>query len=213
MDLEGIGRRPGPAHRRAVSRERTADAGVESNGRLTASTAVLLLVLLAAEGVTIVSVRSLLALHVFIGMLLIPPVLVKMASTGWRFVRYYRGAPAYRRKGPPPALLRVLGPGVVVLTVVMFASGVALLFGWKSLVVSMLFVHKASFVLWFVAMTVHVLGHIVETTRLAPLDWARRTRREVAGASARQWGLAASLVVGVMLGVLMLGPASHYHHL
>ena len=56
--------------------------------------------LLAAEGVTILWVRELLTPHVFIGMVLVPPVLLKVARTGWRFARYYRGAPAYRRKGP-----------------------------------------------------------------------------------------------------------------
>ena len=57
---------------------------------------------------------------------MIPPAVLKIASTGWRFVRYYAGAPAYRRKGPPPVLLRLLGPVVVILTVVLLASGVAL---------------------------------------------------------------------------------------
>ena len=48
--------------------ERRADAGVAANARLTASDAVvLLLVLLAAEGVTILRVRELLTPHVFIG--------------------------------------------------------------------------------------------------------------------------------------------------
>ena len=84
--------------------QRRADAGVAANARLTASNAVVLLVLLAAEGVTILRVRDLLTPHVFIGMVLVPPVLLKMASTGWRFARYYRGVPAYQRKGPPPLL-------------------------------------------------------------------------------------------------------------
>ena len=66
--------------------------------------------------------------------------------------------------------------------------------------------------LWFGAMTIHVLGHLVETARLAPKDWLRRTRHDVAGATARQWALAASLVAGVILGVVMLGPAAHYRH-
>ena len=87
----------------------------------------MLLALLAAEGVTILRVRALLTPHVFIGMVLIPPVLLKVASTGWRFARYYRGTPAYRRKGPPLLLLRLLGPVVVILTVVLLASGVGLL--------------------------------------------------------------------------------------
>ena len=52
-----------------------------------------LLVLLAAEGVTILRVHQLLSPHVFIGVVLIPPVLLKVASTTRRFARYYAGAP------------------------------------------------------------------------------------------------------------------------
>jgi hypothetical protein len=172
-----------------------------------------LLVLLAVEGVTVVRVRGLLSLHVFIGMVLVPPVLLKIGSTSWRFARYYFGAPAYRRKGPPPALLRILGPAVVILTVVVLASGIGLVIAPHSLRHSLIFLHKASFVLWFGSMTVHVLGHVIDTARLAPRDWVRRTRGDVAGASARQWTLAASLIAGAVLGVTMLGPTAHYHHL
>jgi hypothetical protein len=67
--------------------EPRADAGVAANARLTATNAVVLPMLLAAEGVTILRVRELLMPHVFIGMVLIPPVLLKVASTEWRFAR------------------------------------------------------------------------------------------------------------------------------
>jgi hypothetical protein len=59
-------------------------------------------------------------------------------------------------------------------------------------------------------MTIHVLGHVVETAWLAPRDWVGRTRRDVAGAGARRWAMAASLVAGAGLGILMLGPTSRY---
>jgi hypothetical protein len=190
--------------------------GVQSNSRLTAAVGALLLVLLAAEGLTLLRVRSLLTPHVFIGMLLIPPVLLKTASTGWRFVRYYRGSPEYRHKGPPPLLLRVLGPAVIVLTATVLASGVALVFGPHAWRHRMLVVHKASFVLWFGAMTIHVLGHVVETARVAPLDWLRRTRSDVSGATARQWAVAASLAAGAILGAVSISAAHRYvpglHH-
>jgi hypothetical protein len=185
--------------------ERRADGGVASNARLTASNAAVLLVLLAAEGATILRVRQLVSPHVFIGTLLIPPVLVKIGSTGYRFVRYYQGAPAYRRKGPPALLLRLLGPVVVILTLVLLASGVALLYASPAWSGQLLFVHKASFVLWFFAMTAHVLGHLAEVARLAPRDWLRRTRRDVRGAGGRQWLIAASLVAGALLGLALLG--------
>lgn len=186
------------------------ERGVEGNSRLTAGAGALIFVLLAAEGVTILSVRGLLSAHVFIGMLLIPPVLVKTASTGWRIFRYYTGSPAYVRKGPPPPLLRLLGPAVVVLTVAVLASGVALVLLPASSQRLLLQVHKASFVLWFAVTAVHVLGHLLETARLAPADWVRRSRRQVAGAGTRQWLLVASVVIGAILGAVMLSPTSHY---
>jgi hypothetical protein len=194
-------------------REASSEGGVEANARLTAGAAAVLLLLLAVEGVTVLRVRALLSLHVFIGMVLVPPVLLKIGSTTWRFARYYWGSPAYRRKGPPPRVLRVLGPAVVILTVILLASGVGLVIGPHSERHTLLFIHKASFILWFGVMTIHVLGHLIDTARVAPLDWARRTRRDVAGATARQWGLAVSVVVGAGLGAVMLGPAAHYHHL
>jgi len=200
MSAGAAGTRPagGPRHRRARRRD-----GPEANARLTGATALILLVLLAAEGFTILGVGRLLTPHVFIGMVLVGPILLKTASTLWRFARYYGGAPAYRQKGPPPILLRLLGPVVVVLTFAVMGTGIALLLGpsaWRS---PMLLLHKASFILWFGAMAVHVLGHLADTARLAPRDWLRRSRRQVEGAGLRQWALASSLVVGVLLALVV----------
>ena len=181
----------------------TGDVGVEGNARLTGSIAAVLVVLLAVEGLTILRIFPLLRWHIFLGMVLVPPIVLKIGSTGYRFVRYYAGSPHYRSKGAPPILLRLLGPVVVVLTIVMFASGVMLLFD-SAQRATLLFVHRASFVLWFAAMTVHVLGHVVETARLAPKDYVARTRRQVGGAGARQWSIAASLAVGAILGVWLM---------
>src|SRR5579859_801235 len=61
----------GPAGENGRSRQRRADAGVAGNARLTAANAAVLLVLLAAEGVTILRVRPLLSPHVVIGVMLI----------------------------------------------------------------------------------------------------------------------------------------------
>ncbi len=175
---------------------------MEANARLTASVAVVLFVLLAAEGLTILRIRNLLTPHVFIGMLLVPPVLLKIGSTTWRFARYYLGSPEYRRKGPPPLALRLLGPLLVALTTVVFASGIALLLapaGWHD---RLLFVHKASFIVWIAALAVHVLGHILDTARLAPRDWMHRTRKQVSGAGLRQWSIALSLALGFVLALI-----------
>jgi hypothetical protein len=174
--------------------------GVAGNARLTGGAAALLLVLLALEGATIPFIGRLVGPHIFIGMLLIPPVLLKLASTGYRFARYYTGDPPYRRKGPPPAAMRLLAPGVVVTTLALFATGLWLLFeGPKNDAV--VFLHKASFVAWFVLMSVHVLGHLLEVPRLAAPDWRRAGGRDaaLAGAGLRATLLAASVLAGLVL--------------
>jgi hypothetical protein len=195
-----------------LARERLVRWGVEANERLTGSTALVLLVLLAIEGVTVLRVHSLLTLHVFVGMLLIPPVLVKMSSTTWRFARYYSGSPEYRHKGPPPAALRVIGPFVIVLTVVLFSSGVLLLLGPSAWRDCLLQLHQASFIAWFILMTVHVLAHAGKMVRLSTKDWARRTRGLVAGSRARRLLILGSLLGGFALAFLTVsrvGPWSH----
>jgi len=201
-----------PARRRAPSgptadgppdSARTPLGGPEGNARLTGATAAVLLVLLAAEGLTVLRVGPLLTPHVVVGMVLVPFVVVKIGSTGWRMARYYLGDPAYRRRGAPPIVLRLLGPVVVLLTVLLFGSGIALLLVPHSLRPGTMFVHKASFVLWFGAMTIHVLGHALETSRLAPADLMARTRSQVRGAGARMWVQAACLVTGILLAVAM----------
>jgi hypothetical protein len=183
---------------------------VEANARLTAGTAVVLLVLLFIEGVTVLRVSQLLTLHVVVGLLLVPPVVLKIASTTWRFARYYLGDPAYKEKGPPHPVLRVLGPFVVVLTVVLFASGVALLLVPDGLGGQLLLLHRASFILWLAVTTVHVLGHLVETGRLAPRDWTHHARRRVPGASTRLLTIVASLVVGAVLAGALVGRVSSF---
>ena len=107
-------------------------------------------------------------------------------------------------------MLRVLGPIVVLLTILLFASGIGLLFVSGALRREFLLVHKASFVLWFGAMIVHVLGHLLDTVRLTSSDLYWRTREQVAGAGLRQWTIAASLALGALLGVLFVGHVGHF---
>jgi membrane protein DedA with SNARE-associated domain len=197
----------------AVTRGRTAptgrsaslvhhdEGGVEANGRLTAMLGAVLLVLLAIEGATLLHLGTLLTLHVVIGMILIPIIMLKIGSTTWRFARYYMGSPEYRRKGPPPALLRLLGPLVVVFSIAVLASGIALLFAPGDLRNELLFIHKVTFILWFAAMVVHVLGHILDVARLAPRDFYWRTRRQIAGAGTRQWAIVSAVAIGILLAL------------
>src|SRR4051794_34861962 len=106
--VAGVGERR--AHTRHAARlsRRHRFGGTEGNEILTSATAAILTILLIAEGITIIRRGGLVSVHMFVGMLLIPPVLLKLASTGYRFARYYMGARIYREKGPPLLVLRLL---------------------------------------------------------------------------------------------------------
>ncbi len=184
-------------------------ANVEGNARITGALGAAIFVLLFVEGLTILRVERYMGLHVFLGTLIIVFVVLKIASTTYRFVRYYVGQRDYVRKGPPPPLLRVLGPIVTVTTAAVLATGFgALLAGNSHWLVP---AHKASFIVWFVAMTLHVLGHALETPALAFADW-RRSGRETRGTRARLSLLAAAVVVGVPVAMLSLRWAHHWQH-
>ena len=102
--------------------------GSVGNEQLTAVVDTVLLLLLAIEGATLLQRRPILTVHAFVGMLLIPVVVLKLTSTGWRMLRHYRHSEEYVRRGPPHVVLRVLvAPVVVVSTLVVLGSGVALL--------------------------------------------------------------------------------------
>jgi hypothetical protein len=177
--------------------------GVAGNARLTGAAAAALLVLLAAEGATVPFIGQLLGPHIFIGMLLIPPVMLKLAGTGYRFVRYYSGNPPYVRKGPPHLFLRLLAPGVVLTTLALFGSGVALLVAGPPSN-ALIFAHKLSFIAWVALMTLHVLGHVLEVPALALADWRQSGSREtqLAGAGMRTTALGLALLGGGVLALL-----------
>src|SRR6185437_4900774 len=90
--------------------------GPRGNERMTTSVGLVLLVLLGLETLTTLTLHSYLPEHIFLGLLLVPPVALKLASTGWRFVRYYANSRPYRLEGPPRLLLRLLAPLLVVST-------------------------------------------------------------------------------------------------
>lgn len=153
-------RRHAPVARAAASPRRL--GGVAGNGRLTALVGAVLLVLLAVEGATILRIGQLLSVHIFLGMLLIGPVALKLSSIGYRFGRYYTHRPEYVREGPPVPLMRFLvAPVLVFSTLTLFATGVALLLVPHRGPVLML--HKASFIVWFGATSIHVLVYALRS--------------------------------------------------
>jgi hypothetical protein len=171
------------------------------NEQLTAFAGILLIVFLAVEGATLLNLRALLSVHAFVGMFLLPIVALKLGSTGWRMARYYLGKDEYVRRGPPAWPLRVfVAPVVVASTLVLFGTGIYLLATHEvqGLAVGL---HKASFVVWLLATSVHVLF------RLIRMREALRAR--FPGLALRLGVVAATVAAGAAVATMTLPPAEH----
>lgn len=174
---------------------------VDANERMTVLAGLLLLPLLGVETLTALSVRRLLPVHILVGLWLLPLVVLKMASTGYRMVMYYARNQAYFSAGPPAWLPRLLAPVVVISTVGLFGSGTVLWAGgpaWKD---PWLAIHKVSFILWAGSTGIHVLIHLRHTvadglTELGPWSSGSNLRRSLA---------AGAVVVGLVAGVAGVG--------
>lgn len=152
--------------------------GPAGNARLTSWVGLLLLIVIVVELLTLLDVTGLIRWHVGVGIVFTALVLVKTASTGWRIVRYYTGSSLYRAAGPPPLLLRLLGPLVIVSTLGVLGSGYALIalgphadqsplvtvFGQQ---VSAVTLHQGFFILFAVFTGLHLLARFVPAVLLA----------------------------------------------
>ncbi|MCW2975622.1 MAG: hypothetical protein JWM06_903 [Actinomycetia bacterium] len=186
------------------------DWGHQGNERLTSSAGLILFVLLAVEAWTTLSLSSYLPLHIFLGFVLLPPVAVKLASTGWRAVRYYAGSRQYRLAGPPKLPLRLLAPLLVSSTLALFGSGVALIVvghgrGWLQMV------HAVSFGVWGVLIVVHVAAYLPRALRFGTADLRRNAERIVPGARIRRMLLAGALLAGVIIALATYPAQKAFH--
>lgn len=214
---EALGRR----HRSDPVVGRT--AGPAGNAQLTAWTGLLLLALVVVELVTLIDVRGLLSWHVVVGVLLVAVAALKIASTGWRLLRYYGGHRPYRQAGPPVLLLRILGPLVVLSTIGVLGSGLWLIVvgpeaGRRTLAtllgqrIDLVSVHQALFVVFAVAAGLHLLARLVPAVVLA----TGRGHREDGSGRLRGKGpriavLAVTVVAGALAAALILPAASDWH--
>jgi hypothetical protein len=201
---------------------RLTGGGTAGNERLTAATGILLVVLLAVIGVTILRLRPLISVHLFVGLVLIPVVCLKLASTGYRFMRYYSSDPVYRKRGAPPILLRVSAPVVIATSLTVLATGVALLFVGPESSGTLRLLHKASFIVWVAFTALHVLGHLpdIQKTFLTSRGGRLEYNRHAGGSSGRIISIGGALVAGVVLAIVLIPyfgawthfEAFHHHH-
>ena len=178
------------------------------NARLTAVLGVLLLAPVAVELATIVlGVHSFMSLHVFVGLALIPAVVLKLASTGWRFARYYTRSDAYVEHGAPQLAMRLLAPLFVAATVVLFSSGIAMgsVHGHALVVARRL--HGPASVVWLVLFGVHVLVYL-RRALISSGNEVNANVRSVPGRRRRGYVVATAVVSGLVIGAATV-PAQH----
>jgi uncharacterized membrane protein YhaH (DUF805 family) len=210
----------------AIGKDRRSDpvlpttGGPAGNAVLTAWTGLVLLALFVGELLTLFDVRGLISWHVAIGALLVPPAVMKTATTGWRFVGYYTGREPYRAAGPPPTVLRWIGPLVVVSTLALLASGILLILlgessGRQPIVsvagveASWVTVHQGVFAVWCGVTGLHLLGRIVPALRLT----VRRGRAaRIPGSLVRALVLVAAAGTAVVLAVALVGADTSWQH-
>ena len=178
------------------------------NARLTATVGVLLLGPVVVELATILlGVHTFMSLHVFVGLALIPPVLLKLASTGWRFTRYYTRKDAYVKHGAPQIAMRLLAPLFVAATVVLFSSGVAMgiLHGHALVLARQL--HGPASVAWLVLFAVHALVYFKRALTSSSRE-VSAAGRDVRGRTGRAYLVAVTVVSGLVIGAATV-PAQH----
>lgn len=182
------------------ARKVEASEGVLANERLTGLAGAVLLPLVVIIIVTAANAHALLPIHIFVGVLLIGPVLVMIGSTGYRFLRYYSGSPAFLRRGVPPIRLRLLAPLVLITTILVIGSGLALLVTGPSLLVF----HVFSSLFWMPMIAIHAVAHVPQIPRLIANEWAP-SLAQVAGRE-RRVGLILGAVVAGTIGAVAIQP-------
>src|SRR5947208_6716464 len=148
-------------------------SGVVGNERLTALAGAVLLVLILVELVSSASLHAGLAIHIFVGVGLSGPLVVKIGSTFYRFLRYYTRSPAFVRRGPPLLPLRVLAPLLLVTTLVVIGSGIGLVVTGPAQAGPLLPMHNLSVLVWLSMIAIHVFVYIWRTPRLVADDWRK----------------------------------------
>ena len=173
--------------------------GPDGNARLTGSTGAMLIALLGVEALTVLSLGSLLSLHIFIGVLLIPPVILKLASTDYALLHRQRAlrreraahtAPTGAR--PDPGALGGSAPGNRVLLLAV-GPGDGPVRGLQTEL------HRP----WHRGER-PCACHLSNVAGLAAADWRKRTR--LPGSAIRRFAVLASLLAGLAFGAA----AVHY---
>ncbi len=175
--------------------EEHGDPRLEANLRLTSYSGLVLLLLLALVYLTGVFFSPLRQVHFAIGFAIIPLLVVKLSSTGWRAANYYLRREPYGSGGPPQLIPRLLAPLLVASAIVATITGVVLWLlgrqrgGWATL-------HTDSVVVLAIVLAMHTITYIQRAVRASAgsLEAVEITSQE----RVMLWALAVALVAAVL---------------
>jgi hypothetical protein len=190
-------------NRKEISTDENKRFPIERNKRMTAIAGTILFVLIIVELVITANLNELLSEHIFIGVLLSGPLVIKMFSTGYRFFRYYTKSPDFVRAGPPNILLRLLAPFLVVITILVFVSGFGLVLGGHAHEELFFKIHAVSVALWLPLLAVHIYAYIRKASGLIANDWTGKSKTRVPGREGRLGINVAAIIVSGIAAIIM----------
>ena len=176
---------------------------VERNKRITAIAGIVLFVLIIAELVITANLEGLRSQHIFVGVLIAGPLVVKLCSTGYRFFRYYTKSSEFVRSGPPNIVLRVLAPFLVVITISVFISGFGLAFGGHANEELYHKIHAVSVFLWLPLLAVHIYAYIRKAAGEIAYDWSGKSKHRVPGRESRLGINVAALILSGIAAIIL----------
>lgn len=197
--------------------------GVAGNTRLTSLTGVVLLALLTLQVLSALWFALLTynvevplgplydvvrPVHFLVGFMLMPLIAIKLASTGYRFGRYYTRGRAYRSAGPPRPLLRLIAPLLISSAVILVVSGVEMWSYRNQLGLPWTAIHNTAAFTFVTVLVIHIALHVRDAHREAAADLAGApspmqpaATGAPSGATTRRVLLGSGMVTGLVLGV------------
>jgi amino acid permease len=130
----------------------------------------------------------------------------------YRFAIYYLGAPDFKHAGPPELLLRVIGPLLVITTVVLMASGIVLLYARPDTptVAFWLSIHRDDFIAWFALMVFHALVYVRRAVGTSGNDLRYMRYHFLIGRQGRLISIALAIVIGLLLAWAVFPAVAHW---
>lgn len=151
--------------------------------------------------------------HFFVGFMLMPLIAIKLASTGYRFGRYYTRDKAYHQAGPPAPVQRVIAPVLIGSAIILIASGVEMWSYQNQFGLAWTAIHNVAAFTFVSAVAIHILLHVRQAHREAAADLAGMPAASIPDAVGSPRGAVTRRAVvggGILFGLALGAGASSW---